>query len=259
MLYERINLEHQRLQQQINSLKIELGKYPTGNLICCHHRNHCKWYQTDGHNKTYIPKSNRSHAEQLAAKKYLSFRLEELSQEQKALSSYLKEPHPTSPKSEQLLNQIPGYAELLAPYFKSMSQEQHDWMHAPYEQNPWHPEHLIHKTGSGHHVRSKSEEMIDMLLYTNHIPFRYECALYLDNLPIYPDFTIRHPHTGQTFYWEHFGLMDDPAYAKNVSSKLQTYISHGIIPSIHLITTYETNQNPLSTEIIEKIISHYFL
>lgn len=252
-------MEHQRLQDQINSLQTELSKYPDGNLICCHHRNHCKWYQTDGHNRTYISKKDRPLAEQLAAKKYLSLLLEELSQEQNALSSYLKEHHLSSPKSELLLNEIPGYAELLTPYFKSMSQDLYDWMNSPYEQNLRHPEHLIHKTGSGHLVRSKSEAMIDMLLYTNHIPFRYECALYLDNFPIYPDFTIRHPQTGETFYWEHFGLMDDPNYAQNVSSKLQTYISHGIIPSIHLITTYETNKNPLSTEVIEKIISHYFL
>ena len=78
-LYERIILEHQRLQDQINSLQTELSKYPDGNLICCHHRNHCKWYQTDGHNRTYISKKDRPLAEQLAAKKYLSLLLEELS------------------------------------------------------------------------------------------------------------------------------------------------------------------------------------
>lgn len=101
--------------------------------------------------------------------------------------------------------------------------------------------------------------MIDMLLHTNKIPFRYECALQLGELTIYPDFTIRHPKTGQIYYWEHFGMMDHPAYSINVASKLDLYISHGIIPSIHLITTYETKDNPLSFEVISKLISHYFL
>ena len=132
-------------------------------------------------------------------------------------------------------------------------------MHSPFEQNQTHPEHLLHKTLSGHTVRSKSESMIDSLLFTNKIPFRYECALTLDTVPIYPDFTIRHPHTGKTYYWEHFGLMDDPFYCNCTASKLQLYISHGIIPSIHLITTYETQQKPLTVEVIQKIIEHYFL
>ena len=101
--------------------------------------------------------------------------------------------------------------------------------------------------------------MIDMFLYTSQIPFRYECALHLEDTTVFPDFTIRHPKTGALFYWEHFGRMDDPSYYKDVFSKLQLYTSHGIIPSINLITTYETKENPLSSEVIEKIIEHYFL
>ena len=53
--------------------------------------------------------------------------------------------------------------------------------------------------------------------------------------------------------------MDDPAYAKATSAKLGIYIANGIIPSIQLITTYETREHPLSTEEVEKIIEHYFL
>ena len=98
-----------------------------------------------------------------------------------------------------------------------------------------------------------------MLLYINKIPFRYECALHLGETTLFPDFTIRHPKTGNVYYWEHFGLMDNPAYSQNAYSKLQLYTSHGIIPSIQLITTYETKDNPLSTDIVEKIIAYYFL
>lgn len=132
-------------------------------------------------------------------------------------------------------------------------------MTSPYEHNTKYKEQLIHKTSSGNLVRSKSEAMIDMFLYMNRIPFRYECALQLGDTTLYPDFTIRHPQTGELYYWEHFGRMDDPFYYKNVFSKLHLYTSHGIIPSIHLITTYETKENPLSSEIIEKIIEHYFI
>lgn len=130
-------------------------------------------------------------------------------------------------------------------------------IHEPFDKNPQFPERCIHKTSSGNLVRSKSEALIDMLLYINKIPFRYECALHLDNTTIYPDFTIRHPKTGQFYYWEHFGLMDNPDYIKKTFFKLQLYASNGLLPTIHLITAYETKEAPLSSEWIEFLIHTY--
>lgn len=151
------------------------------------------------------------------------------------------------------------YKELLSPFFCPVSQELLNWMNSPYERSTKYPEQLIHKTISNHLVRSKSEAIIDTILHINKIPFRYECALNLGQTMIYPDFTIRHPKTGALYYWEHFGLMDDPVYSKNAYSKLQLYTSIGIVPSIQLITTFETKENPLSIETVEKIVSHFFL
>lgn len=108
-------------------------------------------------------------------------------------------------------------------------------------------------------VRSKSEALIAMSLYSHNIPFRYEAALQIGAGIIYPDFTIRHPASGKIIYWEHFGLMDDSSYRQRTVSKLQFYISHGYIPNIHLITTYETRENPLGTDEIERIIAAQFL
>ena len=58
---------------------------------------------------------------------------------------------------------------------------------------------------------------------------------------------------------EHFGMIDNSEYCKNMLSKLQFYISNGIIPTIHLITTFETKDNPLSATTVEKIVEEYFL
>lgn len=233
--------------------------FPEGKLVCCHHRKYWKWYRSDGHNKVYIPKTNRVLAEQLAMKKYLSLVLKDLEQEKNALGYYLRHHANESSKAEELLTTIPGYRDLLFDFFTPKDQAAVEWMHAPYEKNSKFPEQLLHKTSAGIYVRSKSEAMIVMFLHMHKIPFRYECALNFGNITIHPDFTIRHPETGELFYWEHFGRMDDPVYAKNVPSKLQLYISNGIIPSIHLITTYETQDSPLSSEVIEKTIEHYFL
>lgn len=147
---------------------------------------------------------------------------------------------------------------MLSSYFQTFSQQLSNWLNASYEQNPKHPEQLIHKTASGKLVRSKSEAMIELYLYTKRIPSRYECALQLGETTVYPDFTILHPDTGELFYWEHFGMMDEPYYYQKVFPKLQLYTSYGIIPSINLITTFETKRNPLSSEVIEKTIEHYF-
>lgn len=152
-----------------------------------------------------------------------------------------------------------GYKDLLNSYYKPISQELQEWASAPYKQNPAFPEQLIHKGISGNMLRSKSEAMIDMSLYSNKLSYRYEAELILGSSTYYPDFTIRHPKTGEIIYWEHFGLMDDPSYYQKVFPKLYMYTSNGIIPSINLITTYETQNHPLSTDMVEKIINHYFL
>ncbi len=160
--------------------------------------------------------------------------------------------------SSQVLLEKPGYGELLQPYFQPLSAELLRWSNEPYEKNSKHPENLIHKCTSGILVRSKSESIIASYLHIKKIPFRYECVLHLNGISVFPDFTIRHPKTGQVYYWEHFGMMDQSAYAKNAGLKLQNYIAHGIIPSIQLITTYETEEYPLSAAMVEDIVQHYF-
>ncbi len=257
MLYQRMLQEQEQLSNQIKNLASHLSTYPPGKLICTQNQNRSKWYVSDGHTQTYIPKKERPLAEQLAVKKYLSARYEELLQEQRAIEQYLK--HHTTCHSQDLLAANSPYQELLAPFFKPISQELLEWTNAPYEHNTKFPEQRIHKSISGNKVRSKSEVLIDMALYTNKIPFRYECALNLNEILIFPDFTIRHPKTGNLYYWEHFGLMDDPSYCQNACSKLQLYSSHGIIPTIQLITTFETKKHPLNSDTIDHIIKSYFL
>ena len=259
VIYERMLNEYQRLEHQINLLKNQLDSLPEGKLICSQNQGYSKWYQSDGHEKTYIPKKNRDLAEQLAVKKYLSLQIKELLHEKNAIQLYLNHHSRNQGQAQQLLASDSAYHDLLAGHFTQFSQELAEWMSSPYQHNPLHPEQLIHKSVSGNMVRSKSEAIIDMFLYTNHIPFRYECALQLGEVTIYPDFTIRHPKTGEIYYWEHFGLIDYPEYSQKSYSKLHLYSKHQIFPSINLITTFETKDYPLSTDLVEKIIKYYFL
>lgn len=178
--------------------------------------------------------------------------------EQKAIDSYLKHYNPEQLRTHKLLSK-PAFQKLLAKYFQPLSQELYAWSQAPYERNPKYPENLIHKSISGNILRSKSEAIIDMLLYQSRIPYRYECLFTLNNVPFYPDFTIRHPQNGKTYYWEHFGMMDNPFYVQNYLKKMKIYLENGILPEINLITTFETSNNPLTAEKVQEKINYYFL
>ena len=259
MIKAKILKEYLSVQTQISQIQQELTSLPDGKLLISNDGKYKKWYVSDGHTKEYIPKKNRLLAEQLAQKKYLMVKLDYLLREKLALDAYLQIQKTNEQYPDASIITDSEYAQLLASYLKAPTQDLRQWANETYEQNLNYPEHLVHKASSGIMVRSKSEAMIERFLYTNRIPFRYECALHLESMTFYPDFTILHPETKEIYYWEHFGRMDDMSYAEKAFSKLRTYTAYGIIPSIQLITTYETKKHPLSYEDVEKIGTLYFL
>ena len=248
--------EYERLGKEISTIQARLKQLPEGKLLCTRNGTHIKWYHSDGHIQTYIPKNNRKFAEQLAERRYLSHLLEEDIQEQSAIQMYLRH-HPKN-TADEMLKQSSIYKELLSPVFQSTSQNIQDWVNSPYEKNEKYPERLIFETNFGISVRSKSEAIIAMMLQSNKIPFRYECALEMEKTKIYPDFTIMHPRSGEIFYWEHFGMMDVEEYVKQAVSKLQLYMRNGYLLSQNLIITSETKEKPFTPMDAEKVVQRYF-
>ncbi len=166
-----------------------------------------------------LPKSERKLAEQLVKRKYLG-RTRKFKQEEKRIDIYLKQ-YSLDEFSSYHVEEHPELQKLLSGVYVPLKQELDEWVNASYTNNPKEPQKLIHKTIPGILVRSKSEALIINALFGHKIPFRYECLLQIQNVSIYPDFTIRHPVTGEVYYWEHFGMMDNENYAHNVYSKLQ--------------------------------------
>ena len=257
IINNQIQTKYKKINSQINEIEKQLTTYPKGKLICSHNGKYTTWYLKEDNTITHLPKKNRPLAEKLAYKKYLTCQLQDLEKEQTALNFYLRH-HSTGPSKVERLLSDTSYRELLVPHFMPQDQTLSEWMNSPYKTSHQYPEQLTIKTSLNTYVRSKSEAMIHMYLLTNQIPFRYECALELENITLYPDFTIRHPNTGETYYWEHFGLMNDSKYAQNAFSKQQLCASHGIIPTLNLITTYETSEHPLNPSTIQTIIDQYF-
>ncbi len=250
--------EKKKIEEQIQSIDLELSRMPAKHLFCTRNGTHFKWYESDGKNNTYIPKKERAYAEQLAAKKYLTLLREDLCNEKNAIDFYLRH-HRTGPgMADKLLTDAPAYAELLASYFRPDSLELLEWNNAPYERSELHTENLIHKTTTGVYVRSKSEATIAMFLAWKKVPFHYEELLQIGGVSFYPDFTIKHPTTGKIIYWEHFGMMDVPDYMRNAFAKMQVYAANGIVLGENLIATFETKQSPLDYEMVRRMVDYYF-
>jgi len=259
VLRKKILEEYRSVQNQIDEIEKKLKQLPEGKLLFSRSNNNVKWYVSDGHKKVYLSKKKRHIAEQLAMKKYLQIRKEDFFRRKQMLENYFQYYIEDSYVTEEQLFQDENYRELLEPYLAPQDEESTAWMNESYEKNEKYADGLVHKTSSGIYVRSKSESMIELFLHTNQIPFRYECALHLGDLTLYPDFTIKHPKTKKIYYWEHFGIMDDPEYIRSTCWKLEQYANHGIIPSIQLITTYETKEYPLSYHEIARLGAEYFL
>lgn len=60
MIYEQILAEHTRLTTQITQIKNELEQMPEGHLFCTRNATRYKWYHSNGHKQTYIPKHKHS-------------------------------------------------------------------------------------------------------------------------------------------------------------------------------------------------------
>lgn len=259
ILTEQVNKKKRQLDDQIAALQEKLSELPPGKLLCKRNGKYSKWYQKLNSSLNYIPKSERSLAQELAVKEFYSLKLQDMFHEKEAISAYLaKYPHQMD-STLKLFQPSSLYLELLTNYFHPQTNNLFQWAKDAYETNLLYREQCIYNAHSGNKLRSKSEALIDTELYINKIPFRYECALHLGQKTFFPDFTIRHPKTGAWFYWEHFGMMDDAGYAKNTYEKLEIYNDYNIIPGINLLTTYETRKNPLDIEYVRVLIQHYFL
>jgi len=259
MFYQKLSNRKNQIELQLIALKRELENLPPGELHFKRNGNYTKWFNHHDGRIEYIPKKQKALAEQLAVRKYKTVLMEELQTEKQAIEAYMKCVERNSLRASDLLKDELCIKPLLDKHFSLHDSDVVTWLHESYERNMAHPEQLIHKTVAGFKVRSKSEALIVSKLYQNHIPFRYECALQLGEIVVYPDFTILHPTTKKIYYYEHFGMMDNSEYAHAAFRKLELYSEHGMIPSINLLATFETRKHPLDYEQVDKLIEDNFL
>ncbi len=258
-MYYEMKKHLNQLNQKISNITKELSLFPAGKLMISKDHNTFRWYVSIDGKTEYLRKTELIKAKALAKKRYLEKKLAYYKSEAFSAELYLKHSPVGKSKEFEILAGHPGYAPLLRPQFAPLNEKLSSWQNEKFPSNPYHPEHLTSPSISGHILRSKSESMIDALLFTHKIPFRYESELVIDGVALYPDFTIRHPKTGKFYYWAHMGRMDDPQYIRRKCEELIKLIKIGIVPGVNLILTFETKECQLDMLTIEEIIQKYFL
>ena len=108
--------------------------------------------------------------------------------------------------------------------------------------------------------------MIADKLHAAGIDYAYEQPLVLsDGRTRYPDFTIEDDASGITYYWEHLGMLDDPAYRSRWERKRNEYLQEDIVlfaPDLDadriLIETSDDSGGGLDAQRIAELIRSAF-
>lgn len=254
----KLNILLQSIENDIQAINSQLSYLPPGDISFSKNGNYLKWFTSSGSTenkaKSYLPKKDHSLIPAYIQKKYLLAKLKDLLSIKKDISNLIKQP---SELDIFLSNQI--YSKLVSKLSTSVPNSTIPFANEPFERNTSHPENLIYKCTSGNIVRSKSEVFIDQALHSKGLSYRYEAKVILDEIAIYPDFTIIHPYSNKTIYWEHFGMMDNIGYAKSATRKIELYCSNNIIPGDNLILSFESRGNPFNQIAAEKIVNQYLI
>lgn len=117
------------------------------------------------------------------------------------------------------------------------------------------------QTINGEKVRSKSELIIADRLKHHGIPYMYEPSVHLGDMDKVwlPDFYVMNKRTGETFLWEHFGMLGNENYCDSFQYKLEQYAEFGIFVGQQLIITTESTTHQLNTDHVDRLIKKYLL
>ena len=234
----------------------------------------------------YLQKKQTAFAKALAQKDYNAKLLKLLEKEITALQNYLQQTALGQSITNLYESLCPARQQLVTPATLTDKQYEEEWQKVIYQGKHFAPDSPEFYTAQGERVRSKSEVIIADTLFRHNIPYRYEYPITLNHngnqnfhsrnldsriiknspdkcrnksITLYPDFLCLNLRTRAEFIWEHFGLIDNPEYAQAATKKLNFYAENSIFPGHNLILTMETQNEPLSTFTISKIIEQYLV
>ena len=251
--------EQKELEMICSKVENELKSVPEGNLRISKDKNKVRYYHCVEDNEgTYISKIDSELPKLLAQKKYNQSVLKKAKARLRQIERITRDY--SDDEIEKIYTSMHTQRQLLVtPIEPIWEKELVRWYDSEYHGKEFYEGTAEIVTEKGERVRSKSEKILADYFYRNNILYQYERPLYLKGYgTVYPDFTFLSKKTRKEIYWEHFGKMDLPEYAKNAADKLHMYARNGIYPGDRLITTYETMEQPLDTAIVQKLITYHF-
>jgi len=253
--------------QEIDSLLLVAEKnmkktnlLPQGHMYVKTSHGYPQYYFQDAHSseRRYLHSSEHKLIKQLAQAEYDKRMLALLKKLRSSLRHFLStyDIHSIKNLYEKLCT---GRKTLVTPILPSDDMFTEQWLEEhPGNKNPF-PETGSYLTERGETVRSKSEKILADLFHAMDIPYQYEPMLELQGyITVYPDFVLLNVKNRKTYYWEHFGLIDDPEYAQKAFRKLEMYETNGLFVGENLITSMESTDHPLNIKTVKKKISQYF-
>ena len=263
------------LQKILTAKKKSYEKAPQGRIRISQNGGHPEYYLVTERGSLrgkYLPHSQETLARQLAQKDYDARLIKLLQNEITALQIYLKQTDQGRAISELYNSLCPARRSLITPVTLTDEQYAASWQEVSWTGRPFSPDAPLLYTASGERVRSKSEVIIADTLFRHNIPYRYEFPITLkrinsddirrdfgNSVTLYPDFLCLNTRTRTEFYWEHFGLMDNPDYLDRTLAKLKDFADIGLFPGKNLLFTMESATCPLSTRNIENLITEFLI
>lgn len=256
---DRINVRYEHLMSMIDRLEKKIKSLPEGNIYIKHagKRRYYYLYNGDYSKEKLLGKNDKKLIDDLLQKKYLMMVLVNSKEE----ADLLKKTLDKYPKviAEETFNQLDeAHKERIKPIVATDEQFVSEWLNQPYTPKPFKQGDSYFETLRGERVRSKSEVIIADRLFTNGIPYKYECPLMVGQNTIYPDFTLLRVSDRKILYLEHNGKVGDQVYGDDMVDRLNKYTLAGIYQGDRLFMTFESANRPLDVRVVDKMINDLF-
>ena len=262
MLRKLLTQRKSALIKIIAECKAKIEKAPPGSLLISTSHGIPYYYQKqpDSVRKLISPSTQSPLIANLARKEYYSKIKHEAESELKAVNKLLsiknrqtipKVYENLHPEKKKFVNQCEETREASLEKWLSMPEPDHE---------PESGKYYI-PTKRGELVRSMNEYKIANALFDAGIPYKYEFPYKaLNGKTLRPDFYVHNINTDQTYFWEHFGMMNNPQYVLNsFLYKITLYEAGGIILGKNLIATFSGGEYELSEEAISDLIQTYLM
>ena len=266
----KLLIEHKKLRENLAIFVSDIRMKPEMknqySLNCSSRGKNIEYYKVRGEERIYLGADKEEEKKRLARKELYTRTLEAAEVEIRQIDrciEILERKYPISDIDDVYHSLHRGIRELTGPVAASSDGYAIQWVKKYSKfRNQTRAISGSLKTARGEIVRSKSELIIADKLYSAGVPYVYEVSVSFLNdgyMRRLPDFFVLNKRTRKEFFWEHFGMMDNPEYCAEAQYKLDIYAKNGYFPGKNLLITLESSKIPLNTEYVDLMIKEHLL